>query len=130
MTVVMASSDPRLDGGYRNGVSAVRVRPGASRSLDTYSDVAENDDWARAEEATLTRVAFAPVDSSDALTINGRWVESTLALWSLNHDLDVEASDRIRYGGALWEVTGEGARWHNPFSGRKVGAVFGLKVIP
>lgn len=128
MTVVMASGNPVLDGGYRNGVSAVRIRPGTARSLDPYSEVVEVD-WATAVEATLTRVAFAPVDSSDALTMNGRWVESTLALWSLNHDLDVQAADRIRYGGALWEVTGEGARWHNPFSGRKAGAVFGLKAI-
>lgn len=123
---VLISSNEQLDGGYRRGVGAVRVRPG--ETVDPYSKLPETD-WGTADEKPLTRVAIAPVASDDVNAPNGRWIESTMALYSRNYDLDVTPGDRIRYLGVTYDVTGEVARWQNPYSGRKRGAVFGLKAI-
>lgn len=124
--VTVLVSGGQLDGGYRHGVEAVRIRPG--ETTDPYSEEPETD-WEDAPEVTVRRVAFAPVASDDVNAPNGRWIESTYALYSRNYNLDVQPKDRIRYGGTTYDVTGEVARWQNPYSGRKRGAVFGLKAI-
>lgn len=126
MTVVLAAGDFLLDGGFRRGLPAVRIRPGTT--VDPHSKLPEAD-WTTATEATLTRVAIAPVSSDDVDSTNGRWVLSTMALYSLNYDIDVQPGDRVRFRSVTYEVTGEGGRWYNPYSGRKAGAVFGLKAI-
>lgn len=123
---VLVSSNGQLDGGFRRGVAAVRVRPGEAEN--PHSKLPESD-WGTADESTLTRVAIAPVASDDVNAPNGRWIESTMALYSRNYNLDVKPRDRIVYGGTTYDVTGEVARWQNPYSGRKRGAVFGLKAI-
>ena len=115
-----------LDGGFRHGLSAVRVRPGSA--VDPYSQEGEPD-WETATSVPLTRISVAPVSSDEVDGPNGRWVESSHALYSLNYSLDVRRGDRIEFGGVTYDVTGEGARWQNPHSGRKAGAVFGLKAI-
>lgn len=76
---------------------------------------ARTRDWANATETPVDQVAVQPRTSSES-TADPR--DQTITGWRLytraGVDLDIEPTDRVRWGGRDLEVIGEVARWPHP----------------
>lgn len=97
---------------HRQTVTVIR----ASTTANRYGD--DIRDWNTADEVDLTGVRLIP-QAADNNIENVVDRDRIIRRWVLfaPPDADVVASDRIRYGGDLYEIDGEVRHWPSP-SGR------------
>jgi len=96
--------------------------------LDPYSNEQTLADWSDPDKATIEGVAIAPSSSTEPLQDDRRQVITRMSIYCAPGS-DVRPADRIRARTGLWEVVGEIADWHNPFTGWNPGVEFELKKV-
>lgn len=76
-------------------------------------------DWDNPDSTLLERLNVQPNSQDDTDTALRT---SVITSWRLQSapgvDLDLEATDRVVYGGVVCEVVGEVARWSHPLTGQ------------
>lgn len=76
------------------------------------------EDWTAPAEHTIVGVSVQPAQQAEATDVTRT---ATTTGWTVQSqpgvDLDVVASDRIRYDGMTCRVVGEVARWTDPLTG-------------
>lgn len=85
--------------------SIVRIRPGIKTERGS-----EVPDWSNAEELTIEECSVQP--SGTSLSQDGRvlGVQDGLTVYA-PADADVQAGDRIRYGGNVYTINGDPLIW-------------------
>lgn len=94
--------------------TVTRVRPGLGR--DRYNNPVP--DWEHATRTTISGVNIQPRSQAETTTSTRNLVATGWTLYTApGVDLDLDAGDRVEWGGLLLEVEGEAARWYDPVTG-------------
>lgn len=109
-----------------NGETVTIVRPGPP-TQDPYG----NDVPGAPTEITVGGCAVAPrgeASAADELTDARDTVIVGLTLWA-PYGTDIRATDRVRVGGALYEVDGQPGSFRSPFTGSTGPVVAALELV-
>lgn len=94
----------------------------AARVTDPYSGEDEYLDWNDITETEIPKTAIEPRTTDEPLAAGRAPVYVGVRVHG-PVDMDITPQDRVRIDGVVYEVDGEVARWHSPFTGSSLGTV-------
>jgi hypothetical protein len=97
--------------GFPAGETITVVRPGPVVDTDGYG----NDVRGADVETDVAGCAVAPRTSTENVDARDQIIEG-LTVWP-PAGTDIQATDKIRRGGVLYEIDGDPGAWRSPFTG-------------
>lgn len=99
-----------------NPNTVTRINP--TETTDRYGDTVP--DWGTVTETLIEGAVVAPQPVVEETDQGRRGVVFEWMLWVVDEPVELDATDRVRYAGDVYEVEGHPARWRHPRTQRLV----------
>lgn len=111
---------------FAHGETVTRLR--ATTVLDPYSGEVTGLSWETPDELPIPQVGIEPRPSTEPVQLARNSVVSGFTLY-VPTGSDIKAADRMQVRGTIYDVDGDVADWHNPFTGWAAGMVVQTKKV-